>query len=187
MKPDCGQKHFGDHPLRRLCRLGKSTPLGRNVDINWLDLGFALVMLLFVVRGLLNGLMREVAGLAGVLLGFFMAGRWYTVLAPKLSRFVGNPDTAGMVAYGLIFVGVLVGVVIVASLLRKAMQVTFTAWLDHLCGGAVGAAKGFLICALGLALMHKLVPESGLLKTSLLAPHVDEAVTFARSLLPAFI
>ncbi len=157
------------------------------MDINWLDLGFALVMLLFVVRGLLNGLLREVAGLAGVFLGFFLAVRWYTVLASKLSKYVTDPDTAGMVAYGAIFVGVLLAVVVLAALLRRAMQVTFTAWLDHILGGAVGGAKGLLLCVVALALLHKFAPETQLLKTSLLAPYIDTAVTFTRSLLPAFI
>ncbi len=157
------------------------------MDINWLDLGFVLVMLLFVVRGLLNGLLREVAGLAGVLLGFFLAGRWYKILEPKLTGLISDPHTAGMVAYGIIFFAVLLVVVIVASLLRRGMQVTFTAWLDHLLGGVVGAAKGLVLCAIALALMHKFIPQSELLKTSMLAPYVDKAVALARSLLPAFI
>ena len=105
----------------------------RHVDINWLDLGFAVVMLLFIVRGLLNGLLREVAGLVGVLLGFFLAGRWYTLVAPHISRFIPNPDLTGLAAYGIIFVGVLLVVVLLASLLRRAMQLTFTAW-PRTCG-----------------------------------------------------
>ena len=162
--------------------------LGRGrVSINFLDAGLCVVFVLFTVRGLLRGMLRELAGLVGLFLGFILAGRFYPQLAPHLGSVISSPNIASTVAYALIFIGTMILVSLVAVLLHRFMTMTFTGWLDHLLGGAVGAAKGFFLCAVALAIMERLVPESPFLTESALAPHVAKATTLVRGYLPAFL
>ncbi len=168
-------------------RKAKSVARGGRVESNFLDIGFGIVLVLFLVRGLLRGMVQELAGLIGLFAGFFLAGRFYMQLAPHLNSLVGDRDWAAGLAYGLIFLGTLVAVAICAALLRKFMSFTFTSWLDHLLGGVVGGGKGVLLCAIALAVMNRFVPDSPFLKNSLLAPHIDAITVFARSLVPAFL
>ena len=44
---------------------------------NAFDIVLAVLLLLFVVRGLVRGLIKELAGFIGLLLGFFTAARYY--------------------------------------------------------------------------------------------------------------
>jgi membrane protein required for colicin V production len=157
------------------------------VDISVLDIGIGILVLLFLVRGLLRGLIQEVAGLIGLFLGLLVAGRYYPQLEPQFMGLVDSPKWAAGLAYGLLFVAVIIMVALVAMLLRKFLNFTFMAWLDNLLGGLVGAAKGILVCAIGLALMQRFVPDSPFLTKSVLAPYIGTIIDLARSLLPAFL
>lgn len=157
------------------------------MPINVLDIGFGILILLFVVRGLMQGLIQEVAGLIGIFLGFFVAGRLYQELVPQFAGIVNNPKAAAWIAYGILFLATLIVIALLARLLKNFLNFTFTAWLDYILGGVVGFAKGVLISALGLAIMQFFVPESPFLKKSALVPYLDGIIAFARSLLPSFI
>ncbi len=132
-------------------------------------------------------MIQEVAGLVGLFLGLFLAGRFYPQLAPQFAGVIDSPKWASGLSYGLIFVAVLIVVALCAMVLRRFLVFTFTAWLDNLLGGIVGAAKGLFVCSIGLALMQRFAPDSPFLKNSLLLPYVDSFAAVARSLLPAFL
>ena len=78
-------------------------------------------------------------------------------------------------------------VALAAAIFRKFLNITFTSWLDYLLGAVVGAAKGLLVCAIGLAILQRLVPKSPFLMKSALAVHISALSDFARSLLPPFL
>lgn len=132
-------------------------------------------------------MIQEVAGLVGLFLGLFVAGRFYPQLAPQFSGVIDSPKWAAGISYALIFVAVLIVVALGAALVKRFMAFTLIAWVDNILGGIVGAAKGLVVCAIGLALMYRFVPDSPFLKKSVLAPYIDGLIVFARSLLPAFL
>ncbi len=157
------------------------------MDFNLLDAGLCVVLLLFIVRGLLRGMAREAAGLVSIVLGFFIAGRMYPKLMPYLVELVGNPNWRAGIAYVMIFALVLIVVAVFAVILRRFMTLTFAVWLDLVLGGAVGALKGLLLCAVALAVLKHLVPESPFLSTSTLMPYIDDIIQWVRGHLPAFL
>jgi membrane protein required for colicin V production len=160
---------------------------GGSVSISVLDIGIGVLVLLFLVRGLLRGLIQEVAGLVGLFLGLVIAGRYYPELQPQFALVVEDPRWAMGLSYAVLFMAVAIVVALVARLLRKFLAFTLLAWLDNILGGLVGGAKGVLVCAIGLALMQRFVPNSPFLAKSVLAPHIDSIVALARTLLPAFV
>ena len=157
------------------------------MNFNLLDAGFGILILLFLVRGLLRGLVQEIAGFVGIFLGFFLAGRYYTLVTPQFKGIIDNPDWAAGAAYALIFAVVLLLVALAAAIFRKFLNLTFTSWLDYLLGAVVGAAKGLLVCAIGLAILKRLVPKSPFLAQSVLAGYFSALGDFANSLLPSFL
>ena len=157
------------------------------MSINFLDAGLGCVLVLFLARGLLRGMIRELAGLVGLLVAFVLAGRLYPQLTPHLGGVISDKDTAAVAAYVIVFMGVMILVTLCAVLLRRFMTLTFTAWFDHLLGGVVGAVKGLLLCAIALAIMERLVPDSPFLTESSLAPYIAQITTIVRSHLPAFL
>lgn len=152
-----------------------------------LDIGLGILILLFLVRGLLRGLINEVAGFIGLFVGFILAGRYYPQLLPQFSGVIESPRLAAVLSYAIIFVAVLIVVALCAVIVKRLMLLTLAPWLDNLLGGLVGTAKGLFIASIVLALLIRFVPDSPFLKNSLLAGHLDGLVTFSRSLLPAFL
>jgi membrane protein required for colicin V production len=152
--------------------------------ISILDIGLGILLLLFLVRGMLRGLIGEVAGLAGIFLGFFLAGRFYPMVSPQFDGVIADPGWAAGLSYVIIFAAAMVVVFLCSLVARRVFNPN--ARLDSLFGAVVGLCKGFFVCAVAIALMQRFVPDSPFLKKSVLAAHLDFLVVFARSLLPSF-
>jgi membrane protein required for colicin V production len=153
-------------------------------NINLLDAGIALIFILFFVRGLLRGMISEIAGLVGIFLAFFIAAKHYPHVVPHVQRFIANPDGATVVAYALTFTVVLVGIALAAVVIRKFMNLTFTAWVDYVGGAVVGCAEALLLCSLALVVLRRYTPDLPMLRTSLLAPHISQIADLITPYIP---
>ncbi|MDR2160727.1 MAG: CvpA family protein [Desulfovibrio sp.] len=157
------------------------------MDLNILDAGLGIVLFLFLARGLLRGMSREAGGLAGLALGFWAAGRFHDQLAPRLRGLIADEATAAAAAYAALFIASFLLVACLAVLLSKLLTLTFSPWLDHLMGGVLGTAKGLLLCALAMALLERLAPESPFLRESLVARQITDLTDLVTTYLPAFL
>ena len=156
-------------------------------SITILDLGIGVLILLFLVRGLLRGLVHEVAGLIGIFLGLFLAGRFYPLLMPQFAGVIENSRWVAGLSYAAIFILALIFVGLCVVIIKRFMPMTLTTWLDSLLGALVGFLKGVFVCAIILALMQRFVPGSPFLRDAILPEYIDVFVALARSLLPAFL
>lgn len=137
----------------------------------WLDIIFLLLLTFFTVSGLFKGLIKEVSSIAGLVLGIIAANLYYQSLGSTLGEIsVGSPY-AGILAYMLIFIAVLLAAITTGIVLRKLLKISMLGWVDKLAGGIFGFLKGFLlICVLMLLLTLVLQANSPLLKNSGIAP-----------------
>lgn len=117
--------------------------------MNWLDIVIIVYLVLSVVGGLAQGLIRMVLALAGLLVGIFLAGRYYASLGSVLP--IGDPGVANVVAFAIILVAVMVLAGLLAFLLRRLIGLVMLGWVDHLLGAVVGLLVGGLFCAAALA------------------------------------
>ena len=154
---------------------------------NAFDIVLAVLLLLFVVRGLVRGLIKELAGFIGLLLGFFTAARYYPFLAPYAAKVLDDTTSINVLSYILVFMGVLIVVKLFAIAIEKFMSVTSIGWLNHLLGGGIGAAKGTLLCIVAVTLVTYLIGDEPTLKESLLAPHFDEIAAWGKKFLPPLL
>jgi len=152
-----------------------------------LDLGLSVLTLLFLVRGLLRGLVREIAGLFGIFLGMFLAGKFYPLLQPQFSAIIASPRWADGLSYAAIFALTQIAVAICVAIILRFLAMTFMTWLDSLGGAAVGFMKGVFVCAVVVALMRRFVPDEPVLTEAILPGYIDPVIALARSLLPAFL
>ena len=60
--------------------------------MNWLDIVIIVVLALSVLSGLVRGFIRTVLGLAGLILGIYLAGRYYVAFGNWLP--IANTSTA---------------------------------------------------------------------------------------------
>ena len=110
--------------------------------LDWvLIAAFAAAALWGFKTGLISAALNAVAIYVGLFLSGLFAGSvlsliWDGVESQALSTAIG---------YVIIFVGVFIASRIVASIIKKALTVTFMGWVDSLGGIAVGLLAGVLI------------------------------------------
>lgn len=153
-------------------------------EINILDLILVIIMVLFALRGLCKGFLAEMAGLVGLVGGVFVAGHYYGQLGRQFSLFIKDPSWANILAYVLILCGVLAVVAVVTRLLHKLLAAAYAGWIDHLAGGVAGFLKGFVICALMVALLRYFFTDAGFMQTSRLIEPISRLSEVLKGYLP---
>lgn len=151
---------------------------------NYLDIAFLAVLGLFTLRGLFRGLVEEIAGLVGVIGGFWLANKHHGAAAEYVRKVVVDPAWVSILSYVLVFLGVLLVVSLVARVLRRLLELSFAGWLDHLAGGVAGIAKGVLICSILLALLLQFLPEATFVRESRVIPHLSQVTSIIKEYLP---
>lgn len=154
------------------------------IGINKLDLVFIVLIGIFSVRGLFHGLLEEGAAFLGLFIGFMLANRYLADVTAMLQNLDVDVRIKVVIAYVLIFASALVAAFIISKILRKILVVSFTAWLDHVAGAALGAAKGIVLCLLVYIGFQFFAPNSELLQTSSLAPYLAELYVKVLEFLP---
>lgn len=121
--------------------------------MNWLDIILIVVLALFILNGLVQGLIRTAFALAGLVLGIFLAGRYYVAFGNWLP--IANTDIANIVAFAIIFIAVMVAAGILAFFMRRIIRLVLLGWADKLLGALLGLVLGGLLCAAALAVCVK--------------------------------
>lgn len=112
-----------------------------------------IIILVFIavgaVTGLRRGLLSQLAGIVGLVVGLLVARAMYIPLA---SRFVGETGAdmtvASIISFLLIWILVPIVLSLLATLLGKALDAVGLGFLNRLSGALFGALKMTLICGL---------------------------------------
>ncbi len=141
--------------------------------MNAFDIVVGVILIYGLVRGLFRGLVKEVSSIIGVLGGFLAAYSFYGIAGGYLSGVVSSPAYRNLLAFFLIFCGVVVLVNVLAIVIKYLLKIVFLGWLDRLGGVVFGFIKGALIVSvLFLALTAFLPKGTPLIKDSMAAPYV---------------
>jgi len=112
--------------------------------VGWLDIVLAVILAATFIIGLIKGLVKEILGVAAVLIGFIVASRYYMRPAAFFERLVRQPSVAKFLGFIAIFIAILIVGALAAFLLSKLM-VGPLRFLNHVFGGVVGLIEGILI------------------------------------------
>ena len=162
--------------LYALCWLhnGRRTPFGQAMNI--LDFILLTILAAALIRGFVRGMIRQVAGLLGLLAGFVVAGHLYLQMIPVLRRHFPSAPYLEVLSYVVIYASTWLAVVFLGYLFVKLSRAMLMAWADRLLGGAFGLFKGMVAAVLLVAVLTLFLPgNSELLKDSLFSVHVQRA------------
>ena len=109
--------------------------------MNILDIIILIPVAWFGFKGLKNGLIRELASIAALVLGVWATLRFSDYVAEQL----GNTMAIKAVAFVLTFFAVLVAVHFAGILVEKVVKLVIPAWLNNIFGLLFGAAKALLV------------------------------------------
>jgi len=151
--------------------------------MNWLDIVIIVVAVLLGLAGLRQGIIKTVFGIAGLIVGIVLAGRYYDELAALLSS--SGATWANIAAYVIILIATLIVAGVVGSLVAKLVHLVLLGWLDRLVGCVLGVFIGGLLCAAVLAIVVKYYPGTeAVISQSGVAKFLMEGFPLLLALLP---
>ncbi len=119
---------------------------------NWLDPAIVGVIAVSGIFGLFRGLLRTIAGIAGVVLGALFAGQLAAKVDPVLKQAgIQHPAVNGRWAFLIAFIAIVVVVEIAANLLVWVERFLMLGWVDRVGGLVLGLARGVLLSMILLA------------------------------------
>lgn len=122
--------------------------------MNWLDWVLLIILAFSIISGLKEGLVKTVFGIAGMIVGVILAGRFYTLLAPRLT-FIPQENLSKIAAFVIIAAAIILIANILGSIFKKVVSMLTLGWVDRLSGALLGLALGAISLGVSLALLTK--------------------------------
>lgn len=123
--------------------------------MNWLDIVLAIPLLWFMYKGFRNGLIIELASLAALVLGIFIALHFSFYAKEFL---IDNFDIAdnylNIIAFAITFIIVAVLVYLVGKIIHKLISIVALGFLNRLAGGIFGLLKAALVLSVILYFLN---------------------------------
>jgi len=105
--------------------------------MNWLDILVLIPLIWFGFKGFKNGLVKELASIAALLLGV-----WGTIkFSDVVASWFGNSATIKVIAFVLTFVAVLVIVHFAEIVIEKVIKLVIPGFVNNIFGLIFGACK----------------------------------------------
>ncbi|TYO98510.1 membrane protein required for colicin V production [Geothermobacter ehrlichii] len=117
--------------------------------MNLVDILILVVLLFFLVKGALRGLLREVCSLIGLLLGGFLAFRYQGPLAETIMDVLDWPaQVCVVIAFLLLFFSCVALFAVLGFLLSRFVKMVFLGGLNRVTGAFFGLVQGVLLLAI---------------------------------------
>lgn len=144
--------------------------------MNWLDVLILLPFLAFITKGVIRGFVSEIIAFVVVIFGALLA----RLVAPPISgglqlAFAWPAGVCDVGAYVIIFIGVAIGLAILAKVLNLALKAVHLGWVNRLFGGLIGALKAFIVVVIVVFILDRTNDEFHYLDN---APVVQESVLY---------
>lgn len=152
----------------------------------WVDYAILAIVALSAIIGLFRGFFREALGLAIWILAFWLAFRLAEFGGGLLTDWISVRSVRLGIAFGTVFVLVLILGAVANYLIGKLISRTGFAGTDRTLGGVFGVVRGVAVLVL-LVLLAGLtpVPRDAWWRQSLFIGHLQSGALWVRDWLPA--
>ncbi|MES1927666.1 colicin V production protein [Salinisphaera dokdonensis CL-ES53] len=151
----------------------------------WVDLAIVAVIALSAVIGFFRGFLREAIGLATWVLAFYLAFLFADAGAIFLERWISVASARLAVAFGVIFITVLVLGGILNYIIGRLVNQTGFAGTDRAIGGLFGVLRGIAVLVVLVLLAGVTpVPRDDWWQQSIFIGHLQDGAVWVRGYLP---
>lgn len=155
------------------------------MDFNYFDVTITAIVLILGIKGFMQGFIKEVFGLVGLVAGVFFASRYATDAAAFISANllqIENESLLKLIGFLFILIIIWLSATILGSIFSKLTNQSGLGFLNRLFGFVAGGGKYFLIFALIVtALSNVTLVKDNLekyVKDSVLYPYLKEAGSY---------
>lgn len=152
--------------------------------MNWLDIIILILLIVPTFVGLKAGLIKALLTIVGGVVGLILAGQFYKGFAGALG-FISNEGAAKVVAFAIIFVGIMIIAAILAAVLKKLVSMVLLGWVNKLGGAIFGFLVGAIFCGALIAMWVKFLGIGDTISDSALAGFLLNSFPLALALLPS--
>ena len=123
--------------------------------MNWLDAAILVILILSLVMGFINGLVKEVASLAALILGIWGAIKFSSFTAEKLyDYFDMTGHYVGIIAFIITFSLIVVIIHFIGILADKIVNAASLGFINRILGIAFGLIKSMLIMSVFFSVLN---------------------------------
>jgi membrane protein required for colicin V production len=116
------------------------------------DIVTGIIILLFLLKGLKNGFIIELASLAALAAGLLAAVLFSEMVGQWLNDYI-TTRFMPVLAFVVVFIGVVIVVHLIARAIDRLVKAIALGWLNRLAGAAFGALKAALLISIVLLLL----------------------------------
>lgn len=129
--------------------------------MNFFDIIILVILCFFAVKGLVRGLVNEASSIAGLLVGGWLAYRFYPQLAVPIKSVLHLPaHLSSFLAFIIILLLVGVCAHIIGNTITAALRLVMMGGLNRLGGMLIGTAEGaLLLCMVFSIASSSFMPE----------------------------
>ena len=123
--------------------------------MNWIDAVIVIILILSMVMGFINGLIKEVASLVALILGIWGAIKFSSFTAGKLyDYFDMNGHYVGIVAFLITFGIIVIIIHFIGILADKIVNAAALGFINRILGIAFGLIKSLLIMSVFFVILN---------------------------------
>jgi len=120
--------------------------------MNYLDIIIIIPALWFGYKGFTHGLIRELAGLAALILGIYAA----FMFTDMVERWINHPSIPKEAYFAITFLIVLVAVFLLGRLVEKIIKLVIPEFINNILGALFGVAKILVIVSVIIFFIHSI-------------------------------
>jgi len=149
--------------------------------MNTIDIIVLIPIVYFGVMGFRNGFVRELFGVAGIVLSIFLTFYYMHSLAEIIVSYgLVNAEFAPYISGIIIFIGTLATVQLIAWVIKKFLEKVYLSTANRILGSIFGILKSSIIISALLLLLSGLkLPSEDLRKESISYPYLVQVAPLA--------
>ncbi len=141
--------------------------------MNGFDVFLLVLACVLVLVGMVKGIVRILIGIAALAAAFGLAAYYHQPLATRLGVLDVSESVLRLIAYALIFIGVMLAGGLIAYAMRKLIKASMLSWADRTAGAVVGLVAAALVAVLLVLPVVAYSPWGPIaLGDSMLAPYI---------------
>ena len=110
--------------------------------MNYLDIIIVILLLYGLIKGFSNGLVKEITGLLGLIIGVYVAVNFSSYLHPKVTEFLeGYEKFVPIITFTTLFVVSALAILLLGNLLDKLTRLLALGIISRILGSIFGVLK----------------------------------------------